>query len=314
MTIYPSVPLNDKNWFKTGGSARYFATPRTAEEFQQALTFATQKKLRIFLLGHGSNILMCDGEINALVIQPHLTSISANIRKQTLTAGAGTNLAVVLTQALEHKLLGFEEFAGIPGTVGGATYINIHYFQHALSDLLLSGTVIHRTTGEITTVSKKWFAFDYDYSTLKNKDYFLLDATFQLKKESDLEIAYARGRIAEIIRHRMQRYPTKRSCGSFFRNFKKEELSRRAPLPYIAYYLDALGLKGHLRRGKAMISYKHANMIVTEPGATSADVIAVARNMQERVWQTYGIVPVPECQFIGFDEFPLYTPNDIQSI
>jgi hypothetical protein len=78
-------------------------------------------------------------------------------------------------------------------------------------------------------------------------------------------------------------------------------------VPYVAYYLDKIGVKGDLTVGNAGVSYQHANMLVTKPGATSADVVELARKMQELVYKQFGIMPEVECQLVGFKEYPLYT-------
>ncbi|NDC43297.1 MAG: hypothetical protein EBZ77_17405, partial [Chitinophagia bacterium] len=118
----------------------------------------------------------------------------------------------------------------------------------------------------------------------------------------------ARGRQHEIIRHRNRRYPAARTCGSFFRNFLPEELPftiAGKKVPFVAYYLEKVGVKGELRIGGAMVYHLHANMLVTQDGATTADVINVVRTMQERVRDQFGIIPQAECRLIGFKEYPL---------
>ena len=140
------------------------------------------------------------------------------------------------------------------------------------------------------------------------KTYYLIDATFKLKKVTDIETAYAQGRRVEIIRHRENRYPTKNTCGSFFRNFHDHEvtfISNGKKMIYVAYYLDKIGVKGQLRIGDAIVSYQHANMLVNQGTATSTDIINLARTMQEMVKKEYGIIPQPECRLIGFKEYPL---------
>ena len=225
-----------------------------------------------------------------------------------LTAGAGVTIAQLISYCLEHTILGLEEFSGIPGSIGGAVYINIHYFKYMLSQFLISARVIEAATGLIFDVDPNWFAFGYDQSALFAKKHFLVSATFILKQVDLIAAAYARGRRDEIVRHRLQRYPQSNTCGSFFRNFHDNEIStvtNGKKLPFVAYYLDKIGIKGELRVGGAVVSYQHANMLVTEPRATSADVVNLARTMQQMVFDRFGIVPQAECQFVGFVKYPL---------
>jgi UDP-N-acetylmuramate dehydrogenase len=98
------------------------------------------------------------------------------------------------------------------------------------------------------------------------------------------------------------------TCGSFFRNFLPHEVPfeiHNKKILFVAYYLDKIGIKGILRSGNALVSHQHANMIVNVGNATSTDIITVAREMQTLVHKTFGIIPQPECQLIGFTEYPL---------
>lgn len=310
MKILQNVPLHDKNWFLTGGDARYFCEPLDERDFQEALMFAKDKQLDIVFLGEGANVLISDEGIDGLVVRPMNVSITHD-HEGHLFVGAGAKMQDVIDYALDHCLVGLEEFSGIPGTLGGSVFINIHYFDVLLSDFFVSGKVINRATGVITEVNKEWFAFGYDTSTLHDMNHYLVSAVLKVPQTDTLGAAYAKGRRDEIIRHRNRRYPTSRTCGSFFRNFFPEEvpfLVNGEKLPYVGYYLDKIGVKGALSIGKAGVSFRHANMIVSQPGATTADVVAVARRMQELVFETYGIIPQAECRMLGFSENPLQKP------
>lgn len=309
MVIERNVPLNDKNEFRTGGSASYFCEPNTIEDFSYAISYANSNKLPIEILGRGANVLVSDDGFNGLIIRPFLKEFSQN-SPDSITVGAGVSIQECIDSSLDKQLLGLEEFSGIPGTIGGAVYMNVHYFRFFISDFLTKATIIEKSTGKIFNVTRDWFQFGYDQSKLHEKEFFLANATFKVKPASHIETAYARGRRDEIIRHRNSRYPTSHTCGSFFRNFEEKELTNvvnAKKLPFIAYYLDQLGIKGALSHGGAIVSYQHANMIVTNEIATSTDVVMLARNMQELVIKNFGIIPVSECQFVGFKEFPLLT-------
>lgn len=309
MIIQENISLADKNWFQTGGNARFYAEPKTGVEFAQALQFANQYQLDIFVLGQGANILISDDGFDGLVIRPQLLDISFQQIDATtayVKAGAGVVFHDLILFCLEKKLLGLEEFSGIPGTLGGSVYINLHYYEFLLEQFIINAQIIDKATGEISTVDSKWFKFGYDASRLQEKNYYLVSVTLQTKFGTDLEIARAQGRREEIIRHRARRYPTVRTCGSFFRNFLPEEVAHtEKKLIYVAYYLDKLGIKGELSVGDAIISYQHANMIVNRGKATSTDIIQLTQLMQKMVHEKFGIKPQPECQLIGFKENPL---------
>ena len=311
MIIQEQVPLRDKNWFNTGGAARFFCEPTTVQDVQSACAWAKQHSYEMFVLGQGANILVSDEGFDGLVLRPKLDSIIMGYQDAAtahITVGAGVTLDALIEWCLAHNLVGLEEFSGIPGTVGGSVYINLHYYQFLLEHFLVEAHVLEKETGALLTASREWFNFGYNQSTLQKKEHILLHATFVLKKVSDLEIAYARGRRIEIIRHRAARYPSKNTCGSFFRNFHDAEVTHFSggkKLIYVAYYLDKVGVKGELQVGGAIVSYQHANMLVNQGYATTDDIICLASAMQERVRNSFGILPQPECQLVGFKKYPL---------
>jgi len=310
--IQHNVSLADKNWFGTGGSALFYCEPHTYQEFKYALVYANDYNLDLFILGQGANILISDDGFNGMVIKPRLNSITIleviSDNSVYVKADAGVTMPLLIDFCLANNIIGLEEFSGIPGTVGGSVYINLHYFEFLLADFLVSAEIIHKKTGTSTTVDATWFNFGYDDSQLQKKDYFLLNATFKLQRATNEQTAFALGRKTEIIRHRAHRYPQALTCGSFFRNFLPDEVTleiNRKKIIFVAYYLDKIGVKGTLRTGNALVSHQHANMIVNTGGATSSDIIAVAHEMQQLVKDKFGITPQPECQLIGFKKYPL---------
>lgn len=313
MKIQEQIPLAPYTWFRTGGPARYFCEPVTESEVQQALEFASDRSIPVFMLGEGANILVSDDGFPGLVIRQRNTGAEILARegeKTLVRAGSGVVISDLIEYCLDGQVTGLEVFSGIPGTVGGAVYINLHYFDALLSEFFQRGRVITADGTEILDVDPHWFQFGYDTSTLHSGEHYLLEAIFQLHSADAEETAFARGRREEIIRHRDRRYPESHTCGSFFRNFHPEEVTLKIDgedMIYVAYYLDQLGVKGRLQQGGAGVSKKHANMIVNSGEGSSSDIIAVARQMQELVREEFGVLPKPECQLIGFDEYPLYT-------
>lgn len=311
--IKENVPLAPLTWFKAGGNARFFCQPTSVEEWQRAIQFAHETNLESFILGHGANILVSDDGFDGLVIRPQTISFSIkelNNEYALVTADAGASFTDLINFCLNNQLVGLEEFSGIPGTVGGSVFINIHYFEFLLSQFLVSAHVVHKITGEILFIDNEWFNFGYNFSKLHDDFYYLIDATFKLKKANDREAAYHTGRSHEIIRHRLKRYPQSGTCGSFFRNFFEHEVtleSNGKKIIHVAYYLDKMGVKGELSVGDAQVSYQHANMLINRGNATASDIINLARALQQRVYQNFGILPQPECQLIGFKDFPLLT-------
>lgn len=307
--IQHNVSLADKNWFRTGGAAQYYAEPQTREEFQMALAFAREENLPVTLIGLGANCLINDAGVKGLVIRPGMREIAVvDAENGLVQAGAGASMHDLILFCLANNLLGLEEFSGIPGSVGGSTFINLHYFEHHLGTFIHQAEIIDAQTGAIKTVSGDWFAFGYDSSQLMQSTSYLVSATFKLRIGSPEEVMFAKGRREEIIRHRVRRYPNSHTCGSFFRNFHPEEVTlvqHGKKMIHTAYYLDKMGVKGSMQIGGAMVSWQHANMIVNTGTATSADIILLARTLQQSMLNYFGVLPHAECQFLGFDENPL---------
>ena len=311
LIITTNEPLANKNWFGTGGPARFYCEPTSACQFQEAILYANTNNLDIFILGQGANILISDEGFDGLVIRPMLTTIAILSQDESavlVKADAGVTMPNLIDYCLNNNIVGLEEFSGIPGTVGGSVYINLHYFEYLLAHFLVTAEIIHKKNGALATVDAQWFEFGYNDSALHKKDYFLVNATFKLKQANNEETAFAQGRKTEIIRHRAHRYPQVRTCGSFFRNFFPHEVMLEVDnkkIIFVAYYLDKVGIKGALRSGNAIVSPQHANMIVNLGNATSTDIITLAREMQKLVQEKFDILPEAECQLIGFKENPL---------
>jgi len=128
MKIEKDVSLKDKNWFCTGGKAEFFCRPLTEDDFLEGLRFASTNNLSLTVLGEGANILISDEGISGLVIRPRINHLIIDKTKGIVIAGAGICMRDVIDASIDQGLIGLEEFSGIPGTVGGSVYINIHFF------------------------------------------------------------------------------------------------------------------------------------------------------------------------------------------
>jgi len=263
------------------------------------------------VLGAGANTLVNENGVQGIVVKPAFNVfevIEKGEKEIFVRVGAGISVSSLIQRSFEQGAYGLEEFGAIPGSVGGSVYNNLHYFEHSFSDFVVGAQVFEKATGTIIEVDSEWFAFGYDYSTLHAKKHIVISVTFKLHAGDPVAIAYARGRLVEIIRHRLKRYPHSHTCGCFFRNFHENEVElevNNKKMIYVGYYFDQLGLKGTLRIGDAMVSAQHANMIINCGNATTDDILAVARTMQEKVFAAYGIMPQPECELLGFAEYPL---------
>jgi len=304
MNFKKNVLLNKFNWFGTGGPAKLFCEPKTYSEFQEAVDYANHNNLNIFVLGEGANVLISDDGFDGLVIKPEFAEIELlDKKKQIVRADAGVSFDKLINFSLEQNLTGLEEFSGIPGSVGGAVYINIHFFDLLLSAFLIKAKVINSKTAEIIEVINDWFEFGYDKSKLQQKNFYLLNADFKIIEKDKLVIKKAVERRNEIIKYREERYPTEKTCGSFFRNLNSSEApvqQNGEKIIHAAFYLNKL--KGNLSVGGAEISERHANMIENKKNARSSDIFNLALKMKTYVKDRFGINLIPECQLVGFNK------------
>lgn len=319
--VREQVELKQYNWFGVGGLARYFSEPKTREELTAVLNWAKTHFLPIRLLGQGANVLISDEGFNGLIVKLALLDIvheDYDNEFVLLSASAGSSLESVISYMFDQsKSVGLEEFSGIPSSIGGALFINLHYFEFLISMFVFTATVYDIKNAEMKIVDREWFQFGYDDSRMKrDRNFILINATFKLKKATDLEIAFARGRNVEIIRHRRSRYPSEKTCGCFFKNFSQEDKNlvlngEGKKILAAGYYIDQLGLKGTLHRGHSFISPKHANMITHDGQGTATEIIEIARIIQKEVFKRFRLCLEPECELIGFDNYPLYTKKEL---
>jgi UDP-N-acetylenolpyruvoylglucosamine reductase len=161
-------------------------------------------------------------------------------------------------------------------------------------------------------VDSEWLQIDENKNKIENNNYCILNATFKLTKCSDFEREYAKGRSKEITRHRLQRYPYKGTCGSFFKNLNEKDIPfiiNGKKIVNAAYYLENIGAK-NIKYGKASVSYKHSNMIVNNGNVKSSNIIKIAKKRQELVMKKFKLFLEPECKLIGLDKYPLLQANN----
>ena len=299
MNIQENVPLKPYVTFKIGGQARFFCEPSNSDEVIEALSFAKENKLPAFVLGLGANILVSDNGFNGLVIRQKNETIL--VKDNTITAQAGVAVENLINTALAENLIGVEDFSGIPSSVGGALYINLHYFDAFIANFVRSAKVLNIETLKVQEVDSSWFNFNYDSSRLKtDKDHVLLEAHFNLKKVDDYTKHEAIGKSKEIIRTRKYKYPSEPSVGSIFQNLNTEEQKKYGlPTRSVAYLIDVCGLKG-TKVGDALLSHRHANMIINVGDARAKHVLELTQIIKDKVKERFGVDLRFEVQLLGF--------------
>lgn len=303
MKILNQVSLAQYSTLRIGGPAEYFTEVKNQGELIEAVNWARGKKLVVHVLGNASNTLIADAGVKGLVIRNlssnieildpsrptsllsvkprfNLVEPDANFNNlayeesqyQTVWVklDSGVYLPKAIFQLIAQGVTGLEWFAGIPATVGGATYINLHGANKFWSDYLAEAEILD-LKGQVKTVAADYFHFDYDQSTLLNSADLVLEVTLQLRR-GPAEQAL---KIAKFWQIKKSHQP-QRSLGCIFQNLSGAEQKRLdLPTPSIGYLIDnQLKLKGR-KIGQAWISEKHAGFVENLGGATTQDVLAL---------------------------------------
>jgi UDP-N-acetylmuramate dehydrogenase len=269
------IPLASFTWLRTGGPAEYLLTPRTEAELLEVVQVCREQQLPIHILGSGSNLLVRDEGVRGVVIrviEPVLGQVE--VVGTTVTAGGGVLLSHVITEATRVGLGGMEHLVGIPGTVAGAVVGNSGGRNGDIGQLIQSIRVLTQD-GVIAVRRGDELSFAYRRSSIQ--DLLLLSATLELHKD-DSEELMRRMRKNWIMKRSTQPLADQ-SAGCIFRN--PRGLSAGA-------LIEQCGLKG-ASSGKARISERHANFIVTEPGAVSTDVENLIARIRSAVAAKYSV-------------------------
>lgn len=297
--------------YNIGGPADFFYIARTSEDLVKAVLCAKQLSLPYVVLGGGSNVLVSDRGIGGLVIKNISDTIAIKGMKGVmkgsegqqyvyLEADSGVRMNKLVRFAIEEGLAGLEMHLGLPGTVGGAVYMNAKWTNPMawVGDVVYQATIL-TSQGECMTVGKEYFGFSYGISKLQKNGSILIRVVFCLPKETS-ETLWARAN--ESIAYRRNTQPQGvRTAGCVFKNISSAEaLVSGTPehTTSAGLLLDAAGCKG-LRAGGAEVSAIHANFITTVPGATAKDVIELIGMMKKKVKEKFGVTLKEEIQRLG---------------
>lgn len=274
--IEKNVDIKPFVHFKIGPVVSFFCTVKTIDELKKAWIFAKENQLKVFVLGKGSNLLMNDTHFTGMVIRNQINDFK--IENEDLFVGSGASFAHLGKVVSKKGLSGLEFASGIPGTVGGAIYMNAGANGQEIKDCLVSCQVL-TNEGIIKTLTKKELKLAYRHSIFHHEshaDMIILQGHFKLKKDPN-----AQKRQQDYLKKRMQTQPyDKKTAGCCFKNPSKDLSAGKL--------IEESGLKGFSING-ASISKKHANFIINEKQATFEDVIKVIDHVQKKVKQEKGI-------------------------
>lgn len=283
-----SEPMKNHTTFRIGGAADIFITVSSEEQLCAALAAAREYGVPVFCVGKGSNLLVSDGGIEGAVISLsglNEIKISGNI----ISCGAGAALSALCIAARNAGLSGLEFAYGIPGSAGGAVFMNAGAYGGEISDVVRSVRAADMN-GNIYAVSAADLKFGYRTSAFRENGLIILSAEFELRRAEYEEI---NGKMEELLNKRREKQPLEYpSAGSAFKR----------PTGYFAGALiEKNGLKG-ARVGGAQVSVKHAGFIVNAGGASASDVLKLIEEVKEKVLRADGVMLEPEILFVGRKE------------
>ncbi|HLD24757.1 MAG TPA: UDP-N-acetylmuramate dehydrogenase [Patescibacteria group bacterium] len=300
-------PLARYTTFKVGGPADYFYDAKTKEEFISAVSLARKEHLPLFILGGGTNILIGDKGVRGLVVKNSTHAIvirgmKGSMAKKTvfIEADSGVPMNKLVRFTLEEGLSGLEMQLGLPGSVGGAVYMNSKWTKPEgyVGDPVYQAAII-TPAGEMNTVPREYFKFAYDYSAIQKSKDIVVSVTFQLisgDKEQLWQIAN------ESIAYRRETQPQGVfSAGCTFKNISKAQaLAHATPnlTTSAGFLVDHAGLKG-VKVGDAQISPVHANFIINQGNATASQVVELIEIARNAVKEKFGVALEEEIQRVG---------------
>jgi UDP-N-acetylenolpyruvoylglucosamine reductase len=284
-SLASDAPLAPRTTWKIGGAARWLARVRTEAGLSRALAAATESGTPVALLGMGSNILIPDEGFPGLVVRLEGDFLRIAIEGARLTAGGGAGLGAVCAAAARAGLSGIEAISGIPSSLGAAVRINAGAYGGEIFDVLASARLVSRS-GETRGAAAEEIAHGYRWTKLIETREIVVSATLDLVR-APLEVIEAKTRL--VAEKRRGALPSEPNAGSVFKN---------PPGDFAGRLIEACGLKG-ARRGGAVISPRHANVIVNEGGARAADVLDLMRLARDAVRERFGITLAPEVELLG---------------
>jgi len=278
-------PMSKHTTFRTGGNARRFLIPESINELKEAVRKCCEDKEEYLIIGNGSNLLVSEKGYSGTVIQ-----ISDKIGKITVSgeeiyAEAGAMLSAVARTARDNGLSGFEFASGIPGSVGGAAFMNAGAYGGEIKNVVTRVDVI--VDGELKSLSPEEMHFDYRHSIVMEKNMIITGMAVKLEKKNPEEITAA---MTELNRRRVEKQPLEYpSAGSTF---------KRPTGYFVGKLIEDSGLAGY-RVGGAMVSTKHCGFVINYDNANSDDIYRLITDVKRIVMEKFGVELEPEVRLIG---------------
>ncbi|MDR0958010.1 MAG: UDP-N-acetylmuramate dehydrogenase [Clostridiales bacterium] len=286
--VFIDVPMSEKTTFRTGGNAAFFIAPATINELVDVIGVCEEKGVKFFVLGNGSNVLVKDGGFAGAVITTRGINKVELKEHGKIRAEAGALLSKTANFALDNDLAGLEFASGIPGTVGGAVYMNAGAYDRDIAGVFEKASAL-TVDGDIVELTNEEMNFSYRFSNAQKNGYIILDVVFTLKNSVYIDI---KNEMLSLNKKREEKQPLNLpSAGSAF---------KRPQGNFAGKLIMEAGLSG-FTIGGAQVSPKHCGFIVNIGGATAKDIISLVEHIQNTVFAEFSIALEPEFKIIGDD-------------
>lgn len=284
--VHTDEPMSRHTTFRIGGNADYFVKPGNADEVAAVIAVCREYSIPYFILGNGSNLLVSDDGYRGMIINIMDNMDSVTVDGKIITAQAGAMLVRVSVMARDNALTGLEFASGIPGTIGGAVYMNAGAYGGEMKNVVKTVRAIDEY-GRIYELDSEKMDFSYRHSIVEERKLIVLEVTLELEHGSREAIDNRMKELAEARRSKQPlEYP---SAGSTFKR----------PEGYFAgkLIMDA-GLRGY-SVGGAQVAEKHCGFVINKGGATASDVVELIRDVQHDVDDKFGVTLEPEVKMLG---------------
>lgn len=284
--VSTDVLLSGLTTFRIGGPADLVVEPASVDQLKKVLVILSEREEKYVVIGRGSNILACDDGFRGVVVRIGEAMQQVSKQNAIIVAQAGASLSSLARTCVLWGRGGLEFAAGIPGTVGGALYMNAGAYGGEMKQVVQEVTAVDQT-GRLFRLDKVDMQMGYRRSILQRKSWIAVECALQLEERDPLAV---KALIKKYNQQRRDKQPLEYpSAGSVF---------KRPEGYYAGRLIEQAGLKG-LRIGGAQISPKHAGFIVNRGGATCSDVLELIRQAQKRVYENSGVSLEPEIRYLS---------------
>ncbi len=284
LEFYVDEPMSKHTTFKIGGNVDFLICPKSRTQLEQIYRWQYELQFPIYTIGQGSNILVPDEGINGVIVK--LEDFNYEIQENKIISSAGASLVELAKLAYNYGLSGMEFASGIPGSIGGAVFMNAGAYGGNMSDIVKEITVFTKN-GSVNKLTNDELDFGYRKCAVQKNGDMILDVTIELEKGEPEKI---QAKMLDLEQRRKSKQPLNMpSAGSVFKR----------PEGYFAGQLiDEAGLRG-LSYGDAQVSEKHCGFIVNKGNATANDVIELVSTVQKIVYDKFGVVLERELRILG---------------